>query len=56
MIIINGFLYNKKIRSIFIFEKKHIRYEEDLVHKIILCYMTQTKQTTKKQFMISFFI
>ena len=52
----NGFLYNRKIRSIFIFEKKHIWYEEDLIHKIISCYMTQTKQTTKQQFMISFFI
>ena len=33
-------------------KKRHIFYEEDLIHKIISCYMTQTKQ----KFMISFFI
>ena len=36
-------------------KKRHIFYEEDLIHKIISCYMTQTKQTTKQQFMISLF-
>ena len=48
--------YITEIKSIFIFETKHICYKEDLIHKIITCYMTQTKQTTKQQFMISFFI
>ena len=46
------FYVTEKIRSISIFEKRHFFYEEDLIHKIISCYMTQTKQ----QFMISFFI
>ena len=50
MMIRKGFLYNRKIRSIFIFEKKHICYKEDPIHKKISCYMTQTKQTTKQQF------
>ena len=40
------FYVTEKIRSISIFEKRHFFYEEDLIHKIISCYMTQTKQTT----------
>ena len=47
-----SFDWLKKFRSVFIFEKKK-NYEEDLIHKIISCYMTQT---IKQQFMISFFI
>ena len=50
-----SFDWLKKFRSVFIFEKKKI-YEEDLIHKIISCYMTQTKQITKQQYIISFFI
>ena len=49
------FYVTEKIRSVPIFEKEIFFYEEDLIHKIISCYMTQTKQTTKQQFMISFF-
>ena len=37
---------------LFLYLKKTYFYEEDLIHKIISCYMTQTKQ----QLMISFFI
>ena len=47
--------YLKKL-DLFLCVKRHIFYEEDLIHKIISCYMTQTKQTTKQQFMIFFFI
>ena len=36
--------------DLFLFlKKKHICYEEDPIRKIISCYMTQTKQTTKQQ-------
>ena len=37
--------YLKKL-DLFLCVKRHIFYEEDLIHKIISCYMTQTKQTT----------
>ena len=49
------FYVTEKIKFVSIFEKD-IFYEEDLIHKIISCYITQPKQTTKQQFMISFFI
>ena len=32
--------------DLFLYLKKTYFYEEDLIHKIISCYMTQTKQTT----------
>ena len=45
-------IVKKKNQICFYYKKKKI-YEEDLIHKIISCYMTQT---LKQQFMISFFI
>ena len=45
VIYIKNDFYLKKL-YLFLCVKRHIFYEEDLIHKIISCYMTQTKQTT----------
>ena len=45
VIYIKNDFYLKKL-YMFLCVKRHIFYEEDLIHKIISCYMTQTKQTT----------
>ena len=45
VIYIKNDFYLKKL-YLFLCVKRHIFYVEDLIHKIISCYMTQTKQTT----------
>ena len=45
----------KKFWFVFIFEKDFL-WRGSHSQKIISCYMTQTKQTTRQQYIISFFI